>query len=69
MWISVLCGDDSLRDSFLESSEEQLRRVSGEVTYLYFGEVGTCKTKHTSQQKVAASHKEQMSYLMVLVLF
>ena len=44
--------------------------VAGEGQYICdFGEGRVHAIKHTFLQKVAASHKEQMSPLMILVLF
>ena len=45
------------------------KEVRGKVRIIYdFSEGGTC-IKHTFWQRLAASHEEQMSPLMILVLF
>ena len=55
--------------SFSDSPEELLQRGKGEVSVYVILAKGVCAMKHTSQEKVAANYKEQMSLLMILVLF
>ena len=53
--------------------QPSLRKCSGEVggkVVMYVTVVrGVCAVKHTFLQKVDASHEEQMSSLMILLLY
>ena len=69
--------DYNIRDSISDSSEELLPRGRWERSvYVWFWWRGVHTIKHIFLQKVAASllkvttsHKEQVSQLMILVLF
>ena len=45
------------------------KEVAGEISMYVILEKGVHALKHMFWQKVAASHKEQMSLLMILVFF
>ena len=61
--------DCSLGDSLSESSEELLQIGRREVSIYMIFVKGVYAVKHTFWQKVAARLEEQMSPLMILVLF
>ena len=62
--------DYSLGDSISDLSEVHVLKRSGERSVLYMILVkGEHAVKHTFWQRLAASHEEQMSPLMILVLF
>ena len=59
-----------LGDSPSDTSEDLFQRGKLGGQYICdFSERGIYAIKHTFLQKVAASHEEQMSPLMILVLF
>ena len=61
--------DYSLGDSISDSSGKLLWKGKGEVSIHVILVKGVHVVQHTFWQKVAASCKEQMSPLMILVLF
>ena len=61
--------DCSPVDSISDSSEKLLWRGGGKVSIYVILVKGVHAIKHTFLQKVAASHKEQVSPFMILVLF
>ena len=70
LWVQFYLGlteDYSPGHSLSGSSEDLLQRGGGGGQCKYdFGE--RYEIKHSFQQKVAASHKEQVSPLMILIL-
>ena len=71
LWVKFYLGqneDYSLGDSISDSSEKQLQRGRQKISVTYdSSEVGTAK--YTFWQRLTAHCKEQMSLLMILVLF
>ena len=76
MWVKFYLGqneDDSLGDSISGSSEELLQRKGRSELYMILGKAGgggggVHAVRHTFWEMLAASHEEQMSPLMILVL-
>lgn len=64
-----LTKDDGLGDSLPDSAEELLQRGVGYIVYVHDLGEGIRVIKPTAQWKVAAGHEEQVSRLMILVLF
>ena len=63
--------DNNPGDSFSESSEKLLQRAGEKVTIniIYDFSEGVRAVKHRFWQRLAAKYKEQMSLLMISVLF
>ena len=63
--------DNNPGDSISESSEKLLQRAGEKVTIniIYDFTEGVRAVKHRFWQRLAATHKEQMSPLMISVLF
>lgn len=64
-----LTKDAGLGDSPPDSAEELLQRGVGYIVYVHDLGEGIRVIKPTAQWKVAAGHEEQVSRLMILVLF
>ena len=72
LWIQSDLGpneDCSLGNGLSDSSEELFWRGEGQSVHMWLWWQGMLAGKHTSWQKVAASHQKQMSPLMILMLF
>lgn len=68
-FLGGLTEDYSLEDSLSVSSDERLQGQNGDVSIYVIVVKRIRAIKDTSWEKVAASHEEHLSLLMLLVLF